>query len=209
MNKRLIPLAAACLMASAALTAQTQAGSETTAPPPKFVLSFQPLGFIQAGPIVEGEYALGPKAAASAHLRFHALGAMSYLLAELEDDDTIDVTSLYYGLGIRGYPFSNWGERQGFYVGGLLELGSHSGLYSQGDPWEKRYETRDLVIVCDLGRRWFFGDFALSVGAYLGVISNLSYEKRYTDSSYSAEVVKESGDITPIGMATLSLGFGL
>lgn len=208
MKKMSIFILALSLSAGGILSAQESA-QENGNKAPKFVLSVQPLGFIQAGPIIEGEIALDRQTTASAHVRFHALGAMSYLLAELEEDDTIDIGSMYFGIGARRYLFLTHGERQGFYIGGLLELGGNSGVYEQGERWEKTYKSEDLVFVFELGRRWLFGNFTLSAGGYLGALYNMSYESYYTDSSYSTEPKQtESGDIMPLGMAVLSLGWG-
>lgn len=147
---------------------------------------FQPLGFLQFGPIIGGEVAASPNVTIGAHLRIPSLGLLSYVAAYNASDGAPDQMS-GFGLGadINYFPVS---ARNGFYVGFVTEYISTSQLYLQGDIYEWQDKTSFFLLAANGGYKWGFpSGFFVSTGLLLGDAVPLSGKWHYTQGYDTTE----------------------
>ncbi len=165
-------------------------------------LLFQPAGFLQFGPIVELEFRLSPGLYMGVHLRFHGLGLLTHLI----DINYPEIWGIAGGAGMRYFLMAG-GAPEGFFVGGVVEVG-YNGYYDNvGDPSEFHGSSVFLVTAANGGFRWRFGNFIVEVGAYAGVAPTLY--SRYSYDSAPSVMIDGNKLITFFGMAELSIGWAL
>lgn len=163
-------------------------------------VTFNPLGFVQFGPILGLEVGVTDDLVATVHTRLVPLGVLSWLIAADEADGVPDELS---GFAFGGGLLRFFGTEQNKpYLGGMLEFASTDALYLQGDFFEWEEQTTAFVMIANGGYRFRFdGGFFLNTGAFLGAAFS-SWEWDYTDGSGGGS---GSGP-TPFGMLELTLG---
>jgi hypothetical protein len=148
-----------------------------------------PLGFLQAGPIVGAEFTFKRRFIVDAHLRFPSAGLLTGVLWDYEDANSI--TGM--GVGLHAKYFTG-GPKGGFYVGPAFELWSTS-LVSDGSNY---YDGTGLLIATNPGYKFQFpSGLYMRTGAFLGISYNLDVRDSYYDYS---------GYIYFFGMLEVSLG---
>ncbi len=166
----------------------------------KLALSFNPLGFIQFGPILNFEYGLKSHIALNGHLRFSPLGALSYAIRSA-DGGVDELSGIAFGGGLIYFTGEN---RSKAYVGMLLEYEKSTAIYLQGDSWEWTEKEKIFVFTFNGGYRFLFSSgFFVNTGAYLGVYRS-KWNWYYTDSSNGYG--NSGSDIKPFGMLELTFG---
>lgn len=171
---------------------------------------FNPLGFLQFGPIVQGEFKVGPSTMIGPHVRFSGLGLLYHLVVEY---DQTDFTSMAFGMDCKQF-FGPKTSANKFYVGGLMEYGWGTGTNDSEifvyDPnsgvsyWKDvnaKMKHTYLSFTANGGYRWRFSKMSLSVGLLAGFAQEL------TDERTSPNPTKFSEDIRAFAMAELGLGF--
>lgn len=172
-----------------------------------------PLGFAQFGPIVKIEIPIGNGAYFTPYIRFHALGAISQIIA-LDDDRSaaIDISSLGLACGLLQFKPTGNGMH-GFYYGGFLEYGWISVLKDEQKSWAYRFTTTGITFTSNVGYRWRLGSFNVSLGLYGGAYFELSDQWWYIDPSYKPSVgsskQNEEKDTMPFGMIEVTIGLEL
>lgn len=151
-------------------------------------LSFQLLGLLQFGPIIQYENRISERLYLVPHLRIGYAGALSHIVWGAEGGTIID-PALGAGLGLRSFSPSKY-TSGAWYYSGHLELYYTTVEYGGNDPNEKYFQ---LGVFGNIGYRWRYknGGF-LNVGAFLGV--------GYGFSNYENTVL-------PIFMAEVTYGF--
>lgn len=166
-------------------------------------LIFNPLGFLQFGPMVDLEFKLSPKLYGLAHVRLQGLGLLAHILAY----DEMAYWSTAVGGGVR-YFFTSPSGPNAPYVGGAVEVGYNPYYGDLAYPSSAYHGSSVYVTVAaNAGYRWRFGDFIVNVGGFLGVAPTV-----YSKWSYDiAPSVMYDGflDTTFVAMVELSIGWGL
>jgi len=160
-----------------------------------------PMGFLQAGPIVELEFQIKPGLYVIAHARIHGLGLLSQLLS---DPDFPAFYSFAVGPAVR-YFFLSKDTPHAPFLGFLTEFGFNP--YSGDAGYSTAYAGSSiyLTFAANGGYRWRFGSFILETGAYAGVSPTLSSQWHYLSSP---SVTHAGGTpITFFGMLELSIGW--
>jgi len=154
-------------------------------------LQFNPLGFVQFGPVLQAEIAIAPKIVLFPHVRFAGLGLLSHLSV---DYDEFDVSSMALGGGFRIFPGKG---KHRFYAGGLAEYGWGTGRDSYD---EAKYRHSYISAIGNAGFRWRFNKFFIQTGAYVGAVFE-------TEDVRTDEHVDYGNDVDFIGMLEFALGF--
>jgi hypothetical protein len=149
-----------------------------------------PLGFLQAGPIVGAEFTFKRRFILDVHLRFPSAGLLTGVLSE----DDFDATNIQGISGGASFKYFTGGRRGGFYVGPFLDFQSLS-YDVDGSFWE----GTTLNAGANLGYKFQFSSgFYMRTGIYLGVSSDLT--SYWNGSEWPLET-------SAFGMAEVSLGF--
>ena len=169
----------------------------------KFSLSFNPLGFVQFGPIINAEYAVSNHFMLNLHTRITPLGVLAYVVRE--DDGIPDKLS---GLGWGGGAFYFFGEKRNRpYFGFLLEYEKTDALYSEGEDYEWSEIDKSVVFLFNGGYRFNFNKVYINTGAFLGAVTT-QWVWRYTDFSYESgdDAYGEGTSLNPLGMLEVTFG---
>ncbi len=187
------------------LTIQLSAQSENSVP--KFSLSFNPLGFVQFGPIVNAEVGLKSNLVLNVHARFPTMGVLTY--AVQEDDDGLDeLSGSAFGAGLIYFIGENKSKP---YVGFLVDFQSLTSTYAVGEQWEWTEESDATIFIFNGGYRFNFSDgIYLNTGVFFGAASS-KWEWEYENPGYgTSDTDPRSGtDMTPFGMFEVSIGIAL
>ncbi len=170
----------------------------------KFALSFNPLGFVQFGPVINAEFGIREDFVINTHVRVSLLGMLTYV-AKYHADGLDDLGGIAFGGGVIKF----FGERiHKPYVGILLEYDHSSAVYAMYEQWEWSQVDQTIVFIFNGGYRFRFdGGLFINTGAYLGAATGI-YEWEYADPYYGAyENTPRTGtSLTPFGMLEVSLG---
>ena len=168
---------------------------------------FEPLGFVQFGPIFGIEIGTGSNLMIDAHLRYSAGGLIYRAIStEFEPEQELNPGSMAVGGGIR-YFFPRTRSPHRPYLGGFFEYGWESGTGDEGDYDEWTWESRHIVFGADGGFRFRFGNtFYLGLGGSFGVAPEIFDEWEYVNPLLTEESESET-DVYPFGMLRLTLGF--
>lgn len=175
--------------------AQDEYGMRSTRYPVKTNIQFNPMGFLQFGPMVQLEIKVAPHFVVFPHVRFAGLGLLSHLVV---DYDNLDVSSMAFGGGMRVLPGSG---KHRPYFGFISEYGwgtgsDESGAYYDGGEYRHAYVT----IVGNGGFRWRFSSMFIQVGGYAGVV--IETEDKRVDYN-----VDYGNDVEFLGMLEFAFGF--
>jgi len=169
----------------------------------KFSLSINPLGFIQFGPLISAEFGINSNLVFNTHVRFPSAGVISYIVHEVDDDDSM--TGIAAGAGIIYFVGNNQSKP---YIGFLAEFDRTKKVFDVGEDWERAERDNIGVFLFNAGYRFRFENgYYINAGAFLGTAFS-SWEREYTNSSYyvSGPRVKSGTDMVPFGMLELAIG---
>ena len=163
--------------------------------PVKSNLQFNPLGFVQFGPIIQAEIAVAPSFVLFPHARFAGLGLLSHLSV---DYDEFDVSSMAFGGGFRVLPGSG---KHRPYVGALVEYGWGTGQDSGSDYYNAaKYRHSYVSVIGNGGFRWRFNKLIMQAGAYAGAVIEIEDVRTDVDVDYG-------NDVLFIAMLEFAIGF--
>ena len=185
-----------CLLQSAIISAQTS--DETDYPFGPVSISFNPLGFVLVGPVLQADIMVAPRISIVPQIRFAGLGALMHAISGF---DELSLGSMAFGGGVRGFlgKFNHPGKT---YIGCIFELGWGKGKDNPGTFNEARYEFATFAIIPHAGYRWRFSSgFFMNLGGSLGIAYTFKDERVYP--SYK----EYNGDLNIIPMAEFSLGW--
>jgi len=158
-------------------------------------IGFQPLGFLQFGPVVNAEVRLGKNFVIGPQFRYTPLG----LLFNVVND--FDNTMQCYGIGgtVRHFPAA--GKKNKFYYGVGAEY-EYGWCRDEGDWYG---ENKGIVSMINIGYRWrynsgFYMNLGLFTGAYINIFDKWT---GYEDLSIHHD---ESGYARFFGYLEFTLG---
>ena len=161
--------------------------------------SFNPLGFLQFGPILTGELKLSSNTFLTPHLRIASLGLIYHALVEY---DQISMSSMAIGLGVKRY-IGNTNTSNRFYSGGLIEYGWGSGKNDVGESYESELNHSYLAVMSNFGYRWRNSSKTfINLGLLTGVAKTISDKEVTTFGEIEFELTTYF-----IGMLEFSVGF--
>ena len=168
-----------------------------------FALSFNPLGFIQFGPVINAEFGIKENIALNTHVRFPSLGVLTYVV-KYHDDGLDELSGIAFGGGLIYFFGENMNKP---YVGGMLEYHRTKSLYAKTEGWEWSQVDQSGVFIFNGGYRWRFeGGFFVNTGVFFGAAIG-GYDWEYADPSYDPDEPEgEGSDVTPFGMFEVTLG---
>ncbi len=171
-------------------------------------IQLNPLGFLQFGPTVEGQFEISPNIYLTAHLRYSALGLIYQALESDGFEDDVSFGSAALGAGFIKF-FDKYNSPNLWYVGGFAEYG-WGATNNSSDAGEHQWEGEDsqFILAGNVGHRWRYpSNFFLNIGAQLGGVVSLKSEWWYLDTP---SVINEGDDFGAIFfMLELSLGWEL
>ena len=170
----------------------------------KFALTFNPLGFVQFGPIIGGEFKLQENLVLTAHVRIPSMGVLSYVV-EADDDGLDELSGTAFGAGITYFLGSNKNKP---YIGAIIGKQTVNTLYARGKQWEWAETNKSSLFFFNGGYRFRFNKgFFINTGAYLGTAST-KWDWQYTNRSYGQfDPEPRSGKtINAFGMLELTVG---
>ena len=145
-------------------------------------LIFHPLGFLQMGPIIEGQLGITDTMTVSLYWRYRALGLLDQLITTELFSNDMTWTSMAFGTGLTFYPWGIAGNS--LYFGFLLEY-YFGGNYDEVGTilaWEGFHQGVGLVgragFHLYMNKNWFMN---------LGVIAGagFSFERYWEYTNYS------------------------
>ena len=169
----------------------------------KSAFLFNPLGFLQFGPILEGEFSLTPDTFFTAHFRYSALGFVYQALESDGFSDGISFTSAALGAGIRKFLENPYSSNR-FYLSGAAEYswGGTSGDVGTNDEWKGK--DAQIIFLGNFGHRWRYpSKFFLNLGLIAGFGTDIKDDWWYIREP--DHIYKESGAVFA---AMLELSFG-
>jgi hypothetical protein len=156
-----------------------------------------PLGFIQAGPIVGAEFTIKQHFIIDMQVRFPMAGLLTGVLWGCENATKIKGI----GVGLSAKYFTG-GPKGGFYAGPAVEYWTTNIHYGSGGNYY--YEGTGLVVAANLGYKFQFSSgFYIRTGGALGTSLNLDAKQYYYSHSNYSDF---SGNVHFFGMLDFSLG---
>ena len=158
---------ALCLGVAAPAAHAQDYGSEL----PERLITVNPLGVLQFGPIVGMEFRALPASYVGVHVRWATAGLAYYAIASEGFEYTVNADNFAFGLNFRSLMGDNQSPHR-WYAAPVLEygFGTWSGGNLQGN-------TSYVSILGNFGHRWNFGSSVLNVGAYAGVVQEFIEEE--------------------------------
>lgn len=133
--------------------------------------SFNPLGFLQFGPVFAGEFRLSDNTFIMPRWRIASLGLLYNIVV---DYDELSASSMGIGIGTRRY-YGTPNSPNKYYFGGYIDYGWGSGKDDVGEPYETVYNHKYILIMSDFGHRWRnSSNIFTNFGVLTGIISSLS-----------------------------------
>ncbi len=151
-------------------------------------IEFNPLGFLQFGPIIHGAFRVGDNVFLGAHYRISSMGLLYWMIETDLFEDEVNLNSGGIGVDFR-YFFDNKQSPHRFYVGGIVEKG-WGGLTGEDDVGEWESKTDYYVVAGNAGYRFRFSSgFFMNLGGYAGFSKDTKSELWYDNSS---SVIREN-----------------
>lgn len=175
--------------------------SKSGDPLPLRTINFNPLGFLQFGPILQLEYKVSKQGYFAPHVRLPYLGLL-YHVINAEDRGTVTLSPAALGIGA-GYKHFFPTEKGAWYAGGALEYSLGSSKGDDGKEWKSKFSN--IALMSNGGFRWRFPQSkrSISVGAYAGLYSALSDNWWYVTTPS-----KKTDERSTSALVMLELSFG-
>jgi len=180
---------------------------------PSASLSFNALGFAEAGPVVQLDIQLHKGLYLVPSLRYNYLGYASHMLMTgFAADSTYSPGSFGAGAGIRQF-LGMQKKNQLVFVGLFGEYSLDKATYN-GEDAEGRFEserTRQAVnVVANVGYRWWFKqNFFVQLGIYGGLSFELKDESVYTQGALAGDLEHDFKNTPFVGVIDVSIGWNL
>jgi hypothetical protein len=181
-----------------AATAPPAAETTVADEPPPRLLTLDPLGLIQFGPVVGLEFRVSPTSYLTAHVRWATAGLVYYAIASDGFEDGVNPDNLAVGIGYRAL-LGEVGPHH-WYVRPVVEYG-----WGTTSGEQEKYRSTYVTFVGNLGYRWRFARSVTNVGVYAGMARQLTNDWWYVDSP--GEVMSDDRTTYPIGMVEVSFGW--
>ncbi len=153
-----------------------------TRPLPNTAYLFQPLGFLQFGPIVEAEIKLGTDLYLTPHFRYSALGLAYVAIASGGFQDEVWMNSMALGVGARRF-MENPNSSNRFYYGGFVEYGWGGTSGDIGTSYEWDSTNSQLILLSSWGYRWRYpSGIFMNAGIMAGVAKGIDSGWWYIDN---------------------------
>jgi len=175
--------------------------------PKIFGVYFNPLGFIQFGPMLGVELMPNKNFIIDAHLRFSGVGALMYVTTENSSGDApTSISGVGIGGGFKYYSPHRFG---GVYIGPMIEFCSQTQNYYQNDFWSKSEEDVDyLIFMVNAGYKFTYkSGFFINTGAFLGFADITSDTWHYTGTNTDQSTHDIGSKIKADGFLELTFGF--
>jgi len=169
---------------------------------------FQPLGFVQFGPIVGLEIKVAEIAVLDAHWRYSKLGVAYNAIAGtfLDDDEYLLPSSMAFGGGVRFLIPTKSPHRP--YAGALFEFNLEKRIEDEDQSYESERDSRSLVFATAGGYRFRIGNsFNLSLGGMFGAAFDVYKKWWYTNIYYEPGKFDGKHRVHPFGMLEVALGW--
>ncbi len=199
-----ILVAGVVLMIASRLSIQGQSVSRTTENSlPSSTINFNPLGFLQFGPIIQAEFKVTNRGYVTPHVRIPYLGILYHVINADDRSDQVKVSPIALGIGT-GYKYFFPVNKGAWYAGGVAEYSFGSSKGNDGSEWKSKFSN--IALMANGGFRWRSAEskHTVSVGGYIGFYSALKDEWWYTSSPGK---IHDERSTTPMFM--LELAFGL
>jgi hypothetical protein len=180
---------------------------------PATTLSFNALGFAEAGPVIQMEINVHKGFYIVPSFRYNYLGYASHqLMTGFATDSTYSPGSFAAGLGVREFLGLQKKNRLVFF-GIFGEYSIDKATYN-GEDAEGRFEserTRQAVnVVANVGYRWWFRkNFFLHMGIYGGLSFELKDESIYLNGALAGDLENDFKNTPFVGLIDLSIGWNL
>lgn len=170
-----------------------------------FGILINPAGFLQFGPILQGEIKLGPNTIIGPHVRFIGLGLLYHLIVEY---DEASLSGMGIGVAFKQF-FGRSASQNQFYFGASAEYGWGSGKnLDSGWDWrlqrtvDTEFEHAYIGLSGNFGYRWRFGSgLFMNLGAMIGIGIEVEDKQTYP---YETEYEHE---LYPLGMVEFAFGW--
>ncbi len=202
--KYLFPVICFLVLTTSTANAANTESDSVVYPVPKFAMSVNPLGFIQFGPVLSGEFGLNESTLINAHMRFSSLGLLSWVIRET-DAGLDELDAFAFGAGI--VRFMGYNQNRP-YIGFFLERETSNAVYASGylDEWSQ--DNKTTVFIFNIGYRFNFNDgFFINTGAFFGgAATTYEWRYKYPDLIYDPEP-RSGEDTNAFGMFEVSFGY--
>lgn len=165
--------------------------------------NFNPLGFLQFGPILQYEKKISSNSVIAPYFRYAYLGVLTHVVWTGFDGGKLSPATFGLGLGVKGFSQESGNTA---YYGGFLDYNVAKANYDVGETYETEEKYAGIAVVSNVGYRWrrSSGNY-INVGLFAGANFGLKDEERYV---YSGELYDDTTDTTIFAMLELSFGFG-
>ncbi len=186
-------------------TSQSSAGAKDVnlATLPDGSFNFNPLGFLQLGPIIQYEKRMSTNTVFAPYFRYAYLGLLTHIIWTGFDDGRLSPATFGIGAGVKGFA-----EEAGnsMYYGAFLDYNVAKANYDIGEYYETQEKYSGLAVVSNVGYRWrkASGNY-VNLGLFAGAAFTLKDEERYVNTG---ELYDSYSTTTIFAMLELSFGFG-
>ncbi len=179
-------------------------GIDATTSLPKRTLNINPLGLLQFGPILQGEFRVTESGYVVSHVRIPYLGLLYHLIVADGEEVTVSPVALGLGAGYKNFFLTQNGA---WYLGGMVDYSFGSSKGNNGNNrgnWESEFSN--IAIMPNAGYRWRWPEKgkSISVGMYAGIYTALRDEWWYTGSP---EGTYDERSTSALVMVELSFGW--
>jgi hypothetical protein len=179
----------------------------------RFEFEFNPVGFLQFGPIVDFGVRVGPVTFIDAHFRYPYLGVVSHLLESDVFNDTASPNTGAIGVRINNV-IPLHGSMNAWYIGlvgeytwGGSDIGDEVYSATLGRRIDVTYtrKWKGYMVAARAGFRWRFASgFYMNLGGILGVHNQ--YEATYNTPTFATPKGDDAVGVMVAGMIEFSLG---
>lgn len=165
--------------------------------------NFNPLGFLQFGPIIQYEKKISSNAVVAPYFRYAYLGVLTHLIWTGFDDGKLSPATFGLGMGFKGFSAE---AGNSMYYGAFLDYHIAKANYDIGELYETQEKYSGLALVSNIGYRWrrTSGNY-LNLGLFAGANFTLMNEERYVRTG---ELESSDSEASVFAMLELAFGFG-
>lgn len=171
---------------------------------PKLTINVNPLGLLQFGPILQGEFRVTRRGYFTPHIRIPYLGVLYHVINQMDDSEEVTLSPVALGVGVGYKSLFFPTPKGGWYLGGVVDYSFGSSEGYDGNAWESKFSH--IAVMPNGGYRWRRPEKgrSISVGAYAGIYTAVKDEWWYTSSGKTFD---EGGYTTAMIMLELSFGW--